>query len=74
MRLYFVSDTGRADGTCNRATDVCQLRAAMANAGYREVTREQWEAQAKGMRNAERRDDAERERERWREKREGRGT
>jgi hypothetical protein len=63
MKLYFVSDTGRADGTCTRATDVCALRAAMANAGYREVAREQWEAQAKSMRNAERREDAARERE-----------
>ncbi len=73
MRIYFVSDTGRADGTCNRATDVCALRAAMANVGYREVTREDWTAQAKRMRNAERRDDGERAREEVRFKNECRG-
>ena len=73
MKLYFVSDTGRADGTCNRATDVCALRAAMANAGYREVTREQWQGQAKRMRNAERREDGERVREELQFKRECRG-
>jgi hypothetical protein len=73
MKLYFVSDTGRADGTCTRATDVCALRAAMANAGYRECTREDWAFAGKCLRNEERRDDARREREMWQEKREGRG-
>ena len=73
MKLYFVSDTGRADGTCTRATDVCALRAAMANAGFREVTMAEWVEQAKSMRNAERRDDAAREREELQFKRECRG-
>ena len=71
MRLYFVSDTGRADGTCVRATDVCAMRAAMANAGYREATREEWEVQSRSLRNTERRDDAAREREQLQERREG---
>jgi hypothetical protein len=72
MKLYFVSDTGRTSVSCAIGLDHEIIR-VMALWGYHETTRKKYQAQAKNMRNAERRDDSEREREEVRFKNECRG-
>jgi hypothetical protein len=70
MKLYFISDTGHCSVTCGSSREVIRV---METQGYREVTPEEHLAQVRLVRNAERREDAEREREERKFKNECRG-
>jgi hypothetical protein len=72
MKLYFISDTGHCSVTCGFASSREVIR-VMETQGYREVTPEEHLAQVRLVRNAERREDAEREREERKFKNECRG-
>jgi hypothetical protein len=72
MRLYFISDTGHCSVTCGFASS-CEVIRVMEAQGYHEATPEQHLAQVMSMRNAERRDDAARERDERKFKNECRG-
>jgi hypothetical protein len=73
MRVYYVSETGRGYADCDTSTER-DLTRALATQGYRVVTHDEYQEQAKRMAAEERRDDAAREREMRREKREARGA